>query len=858
MNGSPPGARVWWLWTAIGSLVLFVAMTWPLPRHWTEGIASSAQNIEHPPARMSISGDHLQLLYHFDLVDDMLSGRIPWFHNPWEFNTGDDAARYRPGGYFLPMSGVYALLKRILGQAGAWNATQWISVWLSAAFSALWLRRFGARPLPVALGVLVILLVPFRWVSLMGGSPAGIALMWVPLLALRLDIAVERPTLANGVWLGLPMLLAFWADLQVFYFAMLTLPVLALISLGWRWEACLRNWKNWWRLAPGVLGFLLVIGLFYVWRKSHLSASTMEAGRSWGELALFSPRLRDLLWHGRGARESVYLGWGVAVALAVSLGLALRRLILARAGDRIRPALYVLVFLALILGIFLSAGPYGPRDGLAIRIAREHVPYYDMIRQPFKIFAVAPLWLGWLLTVSFGNWIPWRGDRSARRNAAFGLLTAGCVLPWLWAVDVSVSLVEPRQAAYAAVAEDAASRGIERPAAVVAPLWPGDSAETSVPLHYAQRYEIRLLNGYSPVVTKDYIENVFRRLESMNQGRLTDAQIDLLLSMNVRYLLLHENMFPEKVSPFPVLETLTRLHAHPRLAPLERAGPVRAWRILEAEAARETGPADRGFRAAFPARRWELEHQRDRGGGVVVDDPNAGGGQSLRFDAGTVPGGVETREARIAPAPGVDWWVRLRGEGRLALETHGPTWTGMEQNFSVDRPDWHWLRVPIEFSGEHEPLRLRLEVREGTLDLDMVLAVAGDWPLAWSDQPIRIPAAHFFHAGYSTEDGTVVLRPEFDPGWVVFYGPRLPLPPGRYRFRFQVESDAPAGTRLGDIKAAVSAEHESGWTPVVGGEPAELEWTVPDNRPLDLRFQYSRAAEIRLKAVEINPLEPAR
>ena len=275
---------------AAASLLLFGVMSWPLARQATEAIPSSAQNLEHPPWRAMIPGDQLQLLYHFDLVRDMLHGRIPWFRNPYEFNQGDDEAGYRPGAYFLPMSGVYAVLAERLGQAAGWNLTLWLSVAFSAFFSWQWLRRFTEDRLAAALGTGLILLVPFRWISLFGGSPAGIALMWLSLLAWGVDAAVNRPTLASGFGAGAAMLVLFWADLQTFYLAVMFLPVLLAISLLGHEEP--PPWRRWWRPVPGAAVSLALLSVFYLWRQRHLDGSTMSAGRSLCEVQLFSPHPR--------------------------------------------------------------------------------------------------------------------------------------------------------------------------------------------------------------------------------------------------------------------------------------------------------------------------------------------------------------------------------------------------------------------------------------------------------------------------------------------------------------------------------------------------------------------------------------
>ena len=89
-----------------------------------------------------------------------------------------------------------------------------------------------------------------------------------------------------------------------------------------------------------------------------------------------------------------------------------------------------------------------------------------------------------------------------------------------------------------------------------------------------------MVDGYNPFIGKDYFENVFRRFESVNQGVISDEQLAKLNEMGVHWVLFHENLFPEKVSPFPAAATLKNLLTHPRLQLLAQDGPVWAFRIL--------------------------------------------------------------------------------------------------------------------------------------------------------------------------------------------------------------------------------------------------------------------------------------
>ena len=92
----------------LAGLLLWAVAAWPLPRRFTEAIPYTNLSTEPQLVRPITSGDHLQLLYHFWLGLDALSGHSPIGFNVYEFNLGDDAARLQPDLYYLPFSLVYA------------------------------------------------------------------------------------------------------------------------------------------------------------------------------------------------------------------------------------------------------------------------------------------------------------------------------------------------------------------------------------------------------------------------------------------------------------------------------------------------------------------------------------------------------------------------------------------------------------------------------------------------------------------------------------------------------------------------------------------------------------------------------
>ena len=99
------------------------------------------------------------------------------------------------------------------------------------------------------------------------------------------------------------------------------------------------------------------------------------------------------------------------------------------------------------------------------------------------------------------------------------------------------------------------------------PLWPGDSHQSSLYQHYIMLDSVPRLNGYSPLVLKDYIDTVYEPLASINQGRLDRQQYDLLRELGVKFVTFHDNrdVFLPKISPFVPLTTVRRLKNSPYL-----------------------------------------------------------------------------------------------------------------------------------------------------------------------------------------------------------------------------------------------------------------------------------------------------
>jgi hypothetical protein len=838
----------------LASILLFVLVSWPLPRFLTSGIPASAHNIEQPAWRYSIHGDHLQYLYRFDLMRDMLTGRIAWFHNPYEFNTGNDADRYRPSAYFLPLSGIYALLKPVVGQAMAWNLLLCLSIVLSALFTWGWLRRFTQDTSALAIGVALSLLVPFRWSTLFGGSPSGHVLMWLPLLAWGIDVAVREASWLSGGWVGATLLMCFWGDLQVFYFAVLATPVFALISLiGHEQMQC--PWRRWYRVLPLGLLSSILMGGYYVWKRHALSGAAMGGGRDWHEVSIYSPSLRGLWEPLSGINGTFFLGIFILLAMTLVVIHLIASQLLSPQKWSLRHLCFALVLCAFAGTILLALGTNGPREGWFMRVARAIIPGYGKIRQPTKIFALMPMWLAWLMAIGWTGVIGEHRRWRLARHLVIVALLVGATTEICRNIDVTVCRLENEQPAYAAVAEDAKERSIDPGRALVIPIWPGDAADTSLPVHWAQHYGLRLLNGYSAATPQDYVDNQFRRFQSANQGLLTNAQIHDLLAMGIHYVIVHENMFPEKVSPFPIQATLSRLQANPQLTSLHQSGAVHTFRLHPSPQDKPAPPPLPSCLTPFPSRRWFCYRETSTNG-IIVDASDAVLGKALQLDAASA-GHLELDPTRVATRDGLQWWIRTRGKGRLRVATR---WGGILLPPTLKEvvfPDWSWIQVPVASNSDYAQAMLEIDAIEGQVDLDTVLLAGTNWPTAWPrDTSLTIPATCFFHAGYRDADGqSVVLRTTHEPADTIFYGPGLPLPAGRYRIEPIISTDiADTGKEVGKFRARTRGDDPSKWTPIVAGQPTSMDWDCPNNRPFVFELKYNRRATIQIHHITITCL----
>ncbi len=843
-------------WTLLVSLVVSAGVTWPLARHLRSGIPA-AHRTEGGGPRYMIPGDHLQLLYHFWLFADVVRGETPLFYNLYEFNQGADEDRYGPGSYYFPFGQLFAALDLAGGHALAWNLTGFLTVWIGYLAMVLLIRRMVRDPLIALAGGLPVILLPYLWVMLLGGSPTGFAMMWVPIIFLGLDIAVRDGRAWGGWMAGLALVISKWGDLHVFFFAFIAVPFWVILSLwiaegasAWRFFRSPRElWRRLvWPLLPVLVCMIIAFGATRMVSRG-LEDTLQDQGRSLREVALFSPRISGLWDRNPDNRYGlIYIGWAVFSLLGLGFVMhawsALRR---EDAGLK-RLGAYTLLLLGAWGIVTLALGPNVPYDPhhYVLRALRKLIPPYRLIRQPAKVFAILGPFLAVAAAFTFEQL-----SSLFRHRAAGRLLIFVCVVVVLLDqgrhTSPAICLLDREQGAYAAVAEDAVARGVEN-RAVCIPVWPGDSHWNSLTEYYSMLYRTKFLNGYTPSVSRQYFHEIFEYFEWMNIGYITDDRLDNLLGRGIEYIFVHEDAFPDKVSPFPVSHTLRALREHPRVEFVARDREVWAFRIERNSRSKDPAAADNTF--LFPARTWEAEWTAPEGAEVLETDKGVSRDRFVRLAPGLEP--LQTSPYVVEYVSGLRYFVRVRGPGVLEGGV-----TVLDQSVAWEDPvaipeEWIWVELPAPVFSGTNAVQAALLCKEGIVDVDVAILGAGFWRMLEPGEELKMPADAFFRAGFSDpENGAVTLLKDRVAAQHVFYGPNLPLALGEYEMVIEYDSPASNGLPLAEVSVRFLGGPGNGEGLLFTGGVCRIPYRHSISLPWTLQLLFLRNADLTLKSVTL-------
>jgi hypothetical protein len=455
----------------------------------------------------------------------------------------------------------------------------------------------------------------------------------------------------------------------------------------------------------------------------------------------------------------------------VLIGLALLGLV---AGARDARALRLFYGALLIAGLVLGVGPTLP--GLPLYQALHRwVPLFTLIRNPEKFRLLASLGAAVLAGWGVGA-LTARLSPPVRRYAAPALLVATIAGTAPWHPIVLTRI--PDSAVHAAIRAEARR-------VLYLPLWPGDSAWSSIYLYTVTRTRVPMLNGYSPMVPRRYVADVFAPLQGLNVGDLGLPEHALLRRLGVTHVVLDRALFPPQVSPFPTGYTLAHLRATPGLVLESAADPLWLFRVTD------RAPVDRP-RVTSPVGLFFEAEALPRETGAVVDDPAVSGG---RFVAGRPgidrPGFLTFGPYRLLPAAAYQAVFRVRGSG-LTLEVTVDQGRRVLAERPVEpRATWDEVELPFELDrAQPVEYRVRWNGRgEAAADWVSVAFAARpqpEWGFEVEDLPHRLgeradPAASGGWAGYA--DPVESFRTD------LVSGPARLYPAGRYRVTLFARAD---------------------------------------------------------------------
>ncbi len=767
---------------------LSLAYTWPLANHFLEAIPFGYDADPGYALARLFMGDHLQYYYHLGLMYHAAVGDIAWFTNPLEFATP-----YQPDWFFsysLPVAIIY-LPFAFISMPLAYNVFLLTTLALGGLCMYLWAYdKTGDRFAAVAAGVAFNFL-PNRLVEILGGHPSGMIVFLVPLTLYLMDRAIDRGSFKYSIGAGVSgFVLAFQYNYFAYYFLMLLMAYLpwrlagAVITAKYRGETV----KDLlFAGLPFAIGMLGAIGWMMSYKATIVEKTALGAGRTMGEVALFSPPL-DGAWD-TDKTWAVYLGVaGVAAMVALLWAVVAKR---PGRWDALFFGGVLLVAYALAFGVSLN-------DHLPLyQLFYDRFPYFSFSRNPTKIMILAMTALGLLV----GYLVAWL---NASRKEGTTILAAALVA--VIAIDdhpkkmVGLCMLDEGNKAYEYLARQ------KPPAPVVnIPIWPGEASWEAIYQYYTVQSGVPMVNGYSPLVIPDYVDNVFWPLFPMNSGDLGPEQAKVLAGLGVRRVVFHADAFPPKVSAYSPYFTLRRLADSPYLKLVYQADPIWVF-SFDKEA---TYVADRPRIAPRTGLLYEAEAQV-RIKGIAKEEPTAGNGWALRGDG--KPGEI-LNAGPYATLPSGDYrltaYVKVDGGETLAPDTPVVRFDIAADEGRKILADVTVAAGDVKGPGYH-PVTIPFALAEGGRWQVEFRAYQGEAPL-WVDAYYLLPAnetdpsyryeaerLNYYSGRLIEETGGVEAirssRPD-NPADVMIFGPDRFLPAGGYdlRIRYRVEgSDATA------------------------------------------------------------------
>ncbi|MBI1871715.1 MAG: hypothetical protein HYS07_11085, partial [Chlamydiae bacterium] len=319
--------------------------------------------------------------------------------------------------------------------------------------------------------------------------------------------------------------------------------------------------------AFSIPAIILISWLFFE-KYSKLNQSVVAEGRALSVIKGYSPHFRDI-WQRFNENGEFFIYPGLWTIILGLIGILIYFPFLRVKGSRRDRAVFGVLGVLFLLTYGLSLGPTLPLYNLFY----ANVPHLSYVRVPTRILYLSFFFLA--LLSSFGLKVLFKMiGRNSKWITASCLLAVG--LDYLPSHGPGISLMPKTQPIYEYIQQHLQGRRI-----LELPIWPGESSWSSIYQYYATRYRLPMLNGYRPAISLAYIEHVFKPLSPMNVGEMNRDIWKLLKNWNVGFVVVHEEAFPRKVSPFPPHFTTMRLKESGCLKWVRSQGGMYLFEVLD-------------------------------------------------------------------------------------------------------------------------------------------------------------------------------------------------------------------------------------------------------------------------------------
>ncbi|MCX6357799.1 MAG: hypothetical protein NT045_08020 [Candidatus Aureabacteria bacterium] len=411
---------------------------------------------------------------------------------------------------------------------------------------------------------------------------------------------------------------------------------------------------------------------------------------------------------------------------------------------------------------------------------------------------------------------------------------------------IGVSILRGMDSVYEEVSRAAHGRRL-----LELPIWPGDSAWSAVYEHYATLTGVPIVNGYNPVPRLSYITRVFEPMKSLNLGEMRKWQYDMLKSWDVPFIILHQDLFPRRVSRYPFRFTLLNLMQSPYLRFVRNDGPNHLFALRENPA----GPEARFTRRSPVGNLYPSNRMKSDVGSCIQDAAASSGFSLCAGTHGEGNGLLMGGNTRIYPTGEYSVFFNLRCNAPIGskpvarIDVYAPEEEKVLAERTLTQRDFthsgDYKLFELRFAIP-DPTRVEFRVHylcEGVLRADFAYVIfSGE-----RDPCPRYEAEDLFHIGSCVEDPNssggyaITITKDEDINMPMVSGPDRLYPPGRYKARYYLR----AGECEGGVLARLAVSPGFGGAAIAARDCMRGEIAEGDRyAPCDISFEITRATPI--------------